>query len=120
MQVVFLSVWLFLFTTPLVLSSLPTTDNLGQDVVSLDCIDTLWKWKNECRLDGIDCRPFSNKSLAFRCPVGCKDVKVLNARLVGASEVIFKPLVVGGPRVPRRLFHMRVRHPCWYHQRWER
>lgn len=97
MQFAFLAVWVFLFTGPLVLSSLPTTNNLGQDVVNLDCIDTLWKWKNECGLDGIDCRPFSNKSLAFRCPVGCKDVKVLNSRLVGASEVIFKPLVVGGP-----------------------
>lgn len=97
MQLAFLAAWLLLFTIPLVLSSLPTTDNLGQDVVNLDCIDTLFKWKNECGLDGIDCRPFSNKTLAFRCPVGCKDVKVLNSRLVGPSEVIFQPMVVGGP-----------------------
>ncbi|KKY31926.1 putative lccl domain containing protein [Diaporthe ampelina] len=69
----------------------------GQEVVNLDCIDTLWKWKNECGLDGIDCRPFTNKTLPFRCPVGCKDVKVLNSRLIGAFEVIFQPLVVGGP-----------------------
>lgn len=97
MQFAFLAVWLFLFTVPLVWSSLPTIDDTGQAVVNLDCIDTLFKWKNECGLDGIDCRPFSNKTLAFRCPVGCKDVKVLNTRLVGASDVIFKPLVVGGP-----------------------
>lgn len=97
MQFAFFATWLFLFTIPLVFSSLPATDNLGQDVVNLDCIDTLWKWKNECGLDGIDCRPFSNNSLAFRCPVGCKDVKVLNPRLIGASEVIYRPLVVGGP-----------------------
>lgn len=93
----FLALWLLLFTIPLVWSSLPTTDSHGQDVVNLDCIDTLFKWKNECGLDGIDCRPFSNKTLAFRCPVGCKDVKVLNSRLVGATDVIFRPLVVGGP-----------------------
>lgn len=97
MQFAFFAVWLFLFTVPLVWSSLPTKDSLGQDVVNLDCIDTLWKWKNECGLDGIDCRPFSNKTLAFRCPVGCKDVKVLNSRLIGASDIIFQPLVVGGP-----------------------
>lgn len=93
----FITAWLLLFAIPLRLSSLPTTDGLGQDVVNLDCIDTLWKWKNECGLDGIDCRPFSNTTLAFRCPVGCKDVKVLNPRLIGASEVIYRPLVVGGP-----------------------
>lgn len=97
MQFALLTIWLFLFTVPLVWSSLPTIDDTGQQVVNLDCIDTLFKWKNECGLDGIDCRPFSNKTMAFRCPVGCKDVKVLNTRLIGASDVIFKPLVVGGP-----------------------
>jgi hypothetical protein len=97
MQALFLILWLVLFTIPLVWSNLPTKDSFGQDVVNLDCIDTLFKWKNECGLDGIDCRPFSNKTLAFRCPVGCKDVKILNPRLVGATNVIYRPLVVGGP-----------------------
>lgn len=60
---------------PLVFSRHPTTHKLGQDVVNLDCTDTLWKWKNECGLDGIDCRPFSNTSLGFRCPVGSKGAK---------------------------------------------
>ncbi|KAJ0120503.1 hypothetical protein J7T55_015232 [Diaporthe amygdali] len=93
----FITSWLILFTIPLIWSSLPTTDDTGQDVVNLDCIDTLFKWKNECGLNGIDCGPFSNKTLAFRCPAGYKAVKVLNPRLIGASEVIYRPLVVGGP-----------------------
>lgn len=97
MQFAALAIWLLLFTIPPIWSSLPTTDEAGEEVVNLDCIDTLWKWKNECGLDGIDCRPFTNKTLAFRCPVGCKDVQVLNPRLIGASEAIFQPLVVGGP-----------------------
>ncbi|ROV89137.1 hypothetical protein VSDG_08885 [Cytospora chrysosperma] len=93
----FIVIWTLFFTVPLAISSIPTTDDTGRDVVNLDCIDTLWRWKNECGLDGIDCGPFSNDTLAFRCPAGCKDVKVLNPRFVGASEVIYRPLVIGGP-----------------------
>ncbi|KAL1881304.1 hypothetical protein Daus18300_001157 [Diaporthe australafricana] len=101
MYLAFVTLWLLLFTIPLILSSLPATDDTGQDVVNLDCIDTLFKWKNECGLNGIDCGPFSNKTTAFRCPAGCKGVQILNPRLVGATEVIFQPLVVGGPEYYR-------------------
>lgn len=93
----FIVIWTLVFTIPLAISSIPTTDDSGKDVVNLDCIDTLWRWKNECGLDGIDCGPFSNDTLEFRCPAGCKEVKVLNPRFVGASEVIYRPLVIGGP-----------------------
>ncbi|KUI70466.1 hypothetical protein VM1G_05858 [Cytospora mali] len=93
----FIIIWALVFTIPLAMSSLPTIDDAGKHVVNLDCIDTLWRWKNECGLDGIDCGPFSNETLAFRCPAGCKEVKVLNPRFVGASEVIYQPLVIGGP-----------------------
>lgn len=94
----FAIIWALAFTIPLALSSLPTTDDTGKDVVNLDCVDTLWLWKNECGLNGIDCGPFANDTLAFRCPAACKDVKVLNPRIVGNSEVIYRPLVIGGPR----------------------
>ncbi|KAK7743450.1 hypothetical protein SLS53_003984 [Cytospora paraplurivora] len=94
----FIIVWVLVFTIPLVISSLPTTDEAGRDVVNLDCVNTLWRWKNECGLDGVDCGPFSNDTLAFRCPAGCKGVKVLNPHLVGASEVNYQPLVIGGPQ----------------------
>ncbi|ROW07761.1 hypothetical protein VMCG_03433 [Cytospora schulzeri] len=93
----FIVIWALVFTIPLVMSSLPTKDGTGKNVVNLDCIDTLWRRKNECGLDGIDCGPFSNETLAFRCPAGCKDVKVLNPRSIGASEVNYRPLVIGGP-----------------------
>lgn len=94
----FVIIWALVFTIPLAISSRPTTDDAGKDVVNLDCIDTLWFWKNRCGLNGIDCGPFSNDTLAFRCPAGCKEVKVLNPRPIGASEVIYRPLVVGGPQ----------------------
>lgn len=94
----FFGLWAVLFSALLGYSSLPTTDDTGQDVVNLDCINTLWQWKNECGLNGIDCGPFTNKTLTFRCPPGCEDVKVLNSRLVGATNVIYQPLVVGGPQ----------------------
>lgn len=94
----FFILWVVLFSALLGYSSLPTKDVTGQDVVNLDCINTLWQWKNECGLNGIDCGPFTNKTLAFRCPPGCEDVKVLNSRLVGATDIIYRPLVVGGPQ----------------------
>ena len=52
---------------------------------------------NGCGLDGNDCRPFDNATIAFRCPANCRSVHVLNPYAVGDKEVIYKPLVIGGP-----------------------
>lgn len=41
--------------------------------------------------------PFSDSSFAFRCPASCLSEEVLNVRAVGAQDVIYEPLVVGGP-----------------------
>ncbi|RAR00413.1 lccl domain-containing protein [Stemphylium lycopersici] len=95
--VVVLIPWLLIFVWFLS-AQLPLRDGDGQDVFNLDCIDTLWKRKNECGIDGIDCRPFSNHSFAFQCPAKCSDVQILNPHAVGPLEVNYRPLVVGtGP-----------------------
>jgi hypothetical protein len=79
-------------------AQLPLRDGDGNDVVNLDCVDTLWKRKNECGIDGINCRPFSNQSFTFRCPAKCGDVQLLNPHVVGPLEVNYRPLVIGTGR----------------------
>ena len=63
----------------------------------LDCTDSFWLARNECGIGGINCRPLDDDRLAFRCPPGCASEQVLNPRAVGAEEVIYQPLVIGGP-----------------------
>jgi hypothetical protein len=63
----------------------------------IGCGNTFWSPGNSCGLDGINCRPFQNSSFAFRCPGDCKKRMVLNPRAVGAQEIVYRPLVIGGP-----------------------
>ncbi|RDL38766.1 uncharacterized protein BP5553_03106 [Venustampulla echinocandica] len=65
-------------------------DNIG-------CGTTYWVPGNGCGLNGNGCRPFNGSGLAFRCPAGCAKHWVLNYRAVGAQEIIYQPLVIGGP-----------------------
>ncbi|KAF2022552.1 hypothetical protein EK21DRAFT_83111 [Setomelanomma holmii] len=89
--------WLVVFSISLT-SQLPVKDAAGEYVVNLDCVDTLWKRNNDCGLDGLDCRPFNNRTFAFRCPAKCGDVRVLNPHHVGPVDVNYRPLVIGaGP-----------------------
>jgi hypothetical protein len=92
--VVVLLLWFFIFAWFLT-SQLPIRDSNGDNVLNLDCVDTLWRRKNGCGIDGIDCRPFGNQSFAFRCPAKCGDVKLLNPHVVGSLEVNYRPLVIG-------------------------
>lgn len=58
---------------------------------------TYWSRNDECGLDGSSCEPFSTDSVfAFRCPAHALSTELLNQRAVGAQEVIYQPLVVGG------------------------
>lgn len=52
---------------------------------------------NGCGLNGTSCLPFDDSSFAFRCAANCLSEEVLNVRAVGAQDVIYEPLVVGGP-----------------------
>jgi hypothetical protein len=65
--------------------------------VEIGCGNTFWSPGNRCGLNGVNCRPFDNNSFAFRCPGDCKKRMVLNPRAVGAQEIIYRQLVIGGP-----------------------
>lgn len=66
-------------------------------LVKIGCGSTYWVSGNGCGLNGIDCRPFDDGGFAFRCPANCASYQVLNPHAVGDQEVVYKPLVVGGP-----------------------
>ncbi|KAF1980089.1 hypothetical protein BU23DRAFT_444402 [Bimuria novae-zelandiae CBS 107.79] len=92
--VVVFKLWLIMFI--IILSGQrPIKDENGVTAINLDCVDTLWRSKNGCGIDGIDCRPFNNVSFPFRCPAKCASVKVLNPRAVGHQDVNYRPLVIG-------------------------
>ncbi|KAK4111622.1 hypothetical protein N656DRAFT_790253 [Canariomyces notabilis] len=94
--ILFLVAWALSLAVPLILSKGAARDASGTVIRHIDCIDTLWRRNNECGLDGVDCRPFSNTSFAFRCPADCASVRVLNPHHVGPQDVNFRPLVIGG------------------------
>ncbi|KAK4203274.1 hypothetical protein QBC40DRAFT_346373 [Triangularia verruculosa] len=66
-------------------------------LVKIGCGSTYWIPGNGCGLDGIGCRPFDDGGFPFRCPGNCGSYQVLNPHAVGDQEVVYKPLVVGGP-----------------------
>ncbi|KAL1878889.1 hypothetical protein Plec18167_004184, partial [Paecilomyces lecythidis] len=49
-----------------------------------------------CGMNGDSCRPFDNSSFAFRCSAGCKSTIVLEPYAVGAQEINYQSLVIGG------------------------
>jgi hypothetical protein len=89
-----LFIWFCIFASFLS-AQLPTRDSDDSYVINLNCEDSLWRFKNGCGIDGIECRPFQNTSFAFRCPANCASVKVLNPRAVGPVDVVYRPLVIG-------------------------
>jgi hypothetical protein len=80
---------------------------------SLGCGSSFWLKGNLCGLDGIDCRPFTNTALAFRCPASCAGYKVLNPRAVGTQEVIYAGIVVGGVPDPEQAWTDEVNSPVY-------
>ncbi|KAI1214703.1 uncharacterized protein F4807DRAFT_6737 [Annulohypoxylon truncatum] len=66
----------------------------------ISCGVAYWSRNNGCGIDGVNCRPFNNSAFAFRCPSNCASYRVLNPRAVGAQEVVYAPLIVGGPPDP--------------------
>lgn len=63
----------------------------------VDCTGTYWAANNGCGLDGTLCTPSNfSQTFDFRCPAGCPSVILANNRAVGATEVAYVPLVVGG------------------------
>lgn len=54
---------------------------------------------NRCGLNGNDCRPFSESTVAFRCPANCRASKLTTPHMVGNETYNYQPLVVGGPEL---------------------
>ncbi|PVH95179.1 hypothetical protein DM02DRAFT_601277 [Periconia macrospinosa] len=95
--VVFYFCWILSFSLVLHRSAF-TADIPGYGApVRLRCNDRLWSERNGCGLDGDLCRPFANRTMAFRCPANCKRVQLLNPHAVGDQLLNYRPLVVGGP-----------------------
>lgn len=71
-------------------------EGLGEPV-QISCVASYWSSRNLCGLNGNDCRPFNGSGFAFKCPANCGETMVLNPHAVGAQEINYRPLVVGGP-----------------------
>lgn len=66
---------------------------------TLSCTSTYWSSsRNNCGLNGNECRPFSSSHLAFRCPAECDATILLEPHVVGNHTYNYQGLVVGGPR----------------------
>lgn len=92
--------WLLCFSLILWKSSFASDVKGYGSPVRIGCTATFWAPGNNCGINGDQCRPFSNTSLPFRCPAGCVKTQALNPHAVGDQEVVYKPLVVGGPADP--------------------
>lgn len=97
----FYFVWLLTFALVLRQSAFSSDVPGWGAPIRVQCETTYWSNGNGCGLDGVQCRPFSNKTFTFRCPANCKRVIVANPHAVGDREVNYKPLVVGGPTDPK-------------------
>jgi hypothetical protein len=93
----YLSIWLITFVL-VKRQETQATDIAGWgQPQKIGCGVTYWGAGNSCGLDGNECRPFSSGGFAFRCDADCESHHVLNPRAVGDQEVIYAPLIVGGP-----------------------
>ncbi|KAK3327712.1 hypothetical protein B0T19DRAFT_484769 [Cercophora scortea] len=93
----YLAVWLITFIL-VMRSGLVATEVEGWGTpIPIGCGNANWISGNGCGLDGNDCRPFSGSGFAFRCPANCASYQVLNPRAVGDQEIIYQPMVIGGP-----------------------
>ena len=89
--------WLLAFSLVLRASSFSASIPGHGSPIRLSCGARYWSEGNGCGLNGDQCRPFANATLAFRCPADCHKTQILNPHAVGDQEVVYRPLVVGGP-----------------------
>ncbi|KAG5925211.1 hypothetical protein E4U42_004444 [Claviceps africana] len=64
---------------------------------TIGCGATYWAPGNACGVDGNDCRPFDGSGFPFRCSANCASYQALDPHAVGDQEVVYRPIVVGGP-----------------------
>ena len=89
--------WILTFAFVMQKSTLATEIEGWGAPGNIGCGNTYWVPGNNCGLNGNDCRPFNGSGFAFRCPANCAEQHVLNPRAVGANEIIYQTLVIGGP-----------------------
>lgn len=89
--------WLLVLSSILYQSSFAAQIPGHGTPIRLGCAARYWGDGNICGLNGNMCRPFSNASLAFRCPADCHK-QITLGHAVGDQKVEFKPLVIGGPK----------------------
>lgn len=93
----YLAIWLMTFALVMRQGILATEIAGWGEPADIGCGNTYWVSGNRCGLNGNDCRPFNGSGFAFRCPATCITYQVLNPRAVGDQEIIYRPLVIGGP-----------------------
>ncbi|CZT05923.1 related to LCCL domain protein [Rhynchosporium agropyri] len=95
--VAFYFTWILTFSVVMQKSTVATEIEGWGTPGNIGCGDTYWMPGNRCGLNGNDCRPFNGSGFPFRCPANCASVRVLNPRAVGAQEINYRPMVIGGP-----------------------
>ncbi|KAI9750830.1 MAG: hypothetical protein M4579_006292 [Chaenotheca gracillima] len=95
--VAFYFCWLLVFAAVLHHSAKASEIEGYGEPTQIGCGATYWSDGNGCGLNGNDCRPFDNSTFAFRCPGNCIGTQVLNPHAVGDQEILYQPLVIGGP-----------------------
>ena len=89
--------WLLVFSLILYKSSFAAQIPGHGTPIRLSCAARYWGDNNGCGLNGNMCRPFSNASLAFRCPADCHK-QGQNGHAVGDQRIEYRPIVIGGPK----------------------
>lgn len=93
----YLAMWIVTFALVKRQGTLATVVEGWGEPQNIGCGTTYWSSGNLCGLDGSDCRPFNGSGFPFRCSADCESHHALNPRAVGDQEVIYRPMVVGGP-----------------------
>ncbi|KAK1757251.1 hypothetical protein QBC47DRAFT_451643 [Echria macrotheca] len=95
--VIFLAIWTAVFALLLAREKGAVTNSEGNPVRQLVCNDSLWLPRNDCGLDGLQCRPFLNTSFSFRCPAKCAHTPEPTQHYVGPLNITSQTPVIGGP-----------------------
>ncbi|KAI1157830.1 hypothetical protein F5B18DRAFT_643491 [Nemania serpens] len=96
----FFAAWIVAFALVFWQGQIATEIEGWGEPADIGCGATYWSKNNGCGIDGVNCRPFTDSSFAFRCPANCASYRVLNPRAVGTQEIVYAPLIVGGPPDP--------------------
>jgi hypothetical protein len=106
--------WLLAFSLILWKSSIAASIPGHGAPIRLGCAARYWNDYNLCGLNGDRCRPFTNATLAFRCPSDCDHQELFNPHAVGDQEVVYSSLVVGGPTDQQTGFEGEITNDAVY------